>query len=394
MRPMRDRVSVRGEVVSVDEGVSLGKVCGFRVGIHWSVAVIVWLFAWSLASTLPGAAPGHSRLAYWLAGGCGAALLAASLLAHELTHAVVAKRAGVPVSGVTLWLFGGIARLGGEAKTPGAEFRIAAVGPALSLALSAVFAGVAVVVDMAGASGLIVAVLRWLAVINAVLAIFNLLPGAPLDGGRILRAYLWHRHGDAARAAIGAARAGCAVAYSLIALGLFEFFAGSLISGARMAFVGWFLLTAARDERSAVEAGQVLVGMSVADVMTAEPHTAADWISAADFIRDYLLGDRHSAYPVVDHDGSITGLITLAQLRGVPADVLTRTPLHAIAIPRDRVSTADTGEPIANVVARLATAPGGRILVMDAGRLVGILTPADVARLIDVRKLAMAGRFG
>ena len=236
----------------MDEGIPLGRVAGFPLSVHWSVLVIMWLFTWSLAATLPDLAPGHAPSTYWLAGACGAAVLLASLLAHELTHAIVASRSGIKVLGVKLWLFGGIARLGGDAKTPRAAFWIAASGPAMSLALAAVFAGVAAGLRAVGTADIVVAVAWWLAGINLILGLFNLLPGAPLDGGRILRAYLWRRHGDAVRAAVGAARAGRVVAYALIGIGLLEFLAGSLVGGVWMAFIGWFLLTAARDEEASV----------------------------------------------------------------------------------------------------------------------------------------------
>ena len=131
------------EVTTWTAVIPLGRVAGFPLTVHWSVLVILWLFTWSLAATLPDTAPGHPSIVYWLAGITGAVVLLASLLAHELTHAIIARREGVKVLGVKLWLFGGIARLGGEAKTPGTEFRIAASGPAMSLALAAVFAGAA-----------------------------------------------------------------------------------------------------------------------------------------------------------------------------------------------------------------------------------------------------------
>src|SRR5271168_2755835 len=190
------------------DAIPLGRIAGFGVKVHWSVIVILWLFTWSLASTLPGTVKGYSHLAYWLAGGCGALVLLASLLAHELAHAVVARRMGVSVGEVTLWLFGGVTTLQGEAKTPKAAFRIAFAGPATSLVLSAVFAGLAIVLETGRAATIVVSVAWWLAAINLLLGLFNLLPGAPLDGGRLLRAYLWRRHGDSVRASVGAAHAG------------------------------------------------------------------------------------------------------------------------------------------------------------------------------------------
>ena len=373
----------------MDGGIPLGRVAGFPLTVHWSVLVILWLFTWSLAATLPDTAPGHPSIVYWLAGITGAVVLLASLLAHELTHAIVARREGVKVLGVKLWLFGGIARLGGEAKTPGTEFRIAASGPAMSLALAAVFAGAAAALRVVGTANVVVAVAWWLAGINLILGLFNLVPGAPLDGGRILRAYLWRRHGDAVRAAVGAARAGRVVAYVLIGLGLFEFMAGSLVGGVWMAFIGWFLYTAAREEEVWVLTRQSLAGLSVADVMTAHPHTAPGWISVEDFIQRYLLGDRHSSYPVENTDGSITGVITLTQMRGVAPDQRASTLVRDAAIPRDEVPTAERHEPLTALLERLGPVAGGRALVVDAGRVVGIVTPSDVTRWIDVRRLAM-----
>ena len=372
----------------MNEGIPLGKVAGFPVTIHWSVLVILWLFTWSLASSLPEMATGHSSVTYWLAGFCGAVVLLASLLAHELTHAIVARRNGVRVVGLKLWLFGGIARLGSEAKTPGTDFRIAAAGPAASLALAAVFGGVAASLRVVGTADIVVAVAWWLAGINLVLGLFNLLPGAPLDGGRILRAYLWHRHGDARRATIGAVRAGRSVAYVLIGLGLVEFLLGALVGGVWMAFIGWFLLTAAKDEEAWVLTRESLAGLTVADVMTAHPHIAPGWISVADFIRDYLLGDRHSSYPVERGDGTISGLITLDRLRQVPAADRATTLVADAVIPLERVPTAHPKEPLTTLIERLEPTAGHRLLVMDDNQVVGMVTANDIARLVDVRRLA------
>lgn len=369
------------------EDIPVGKVAGFPLCVHWSVLVILWLFTWSLAATLPDTAPGYATAAYWLAGVGGALVLLASLLAHELAHAVIARHAGIEVSGVTLWLFGGIARLGGEAKTPRTEFRIAVSGPATSLVLAAVFAGVAMGLDAFGFAHIVVGVAWWLSGINLLLGLFNLLPGAPLDGGRILRAYLWRRHGDAARAAFGAARAGRIVAFTLIGLGLLEFVAGALVGGVWLVFIGWFMFTAARDEETRVSTRQSLAGVRVGDAMTANPHTVPGWITVEDFIHRYLLGDRHSAYPVEGPDGSIAGLITLAQLRGVAPSDRATTLVRDAAIPLDRVLTAAPHEPLTALLERLAPDAGSRALVVDAGHVVGIVTATDITRLIDVRRL-------
>lgn len=371
----------------MDGGISLGRVAGFPVSAHWSVLVILLLFSWSLATTLPATAPGHATSTYWLAGLAGAAMLIGCLLAHELTHAIVARRAGVEVKEVRLWLFGGIARLGSEAGDPRADFRIAASGPAVSLGLAALFAITAAVLQRLTGADLLVATAWWLAAINVILGVFNLIPGAPLDGGRILRAYLWRRHGDRVRATVGAARAGRVVAYLLIGLGLLDFLAGSLVGGIWMVFIGWFLYVAAREEELHAVTGEALAGVSVGQVMTPNPHTTPGWITVEDFITRYLLGDRHSAYPVEAPNGSITGLVSLTELRRVTPGDRNTTLVCDVAVPLEQVPTAGPDEPITSLLERLAGTAARRALVVDSGRVVGIITSNDITRLIDVRRL-------
>ena len=375
----------------VHDEIPMGRIAGFPVKVHWSVLVILWLFTWSLASTLPGTVKGYSPVVYWLAGTCGALVLLTSLVAHELAHAVVARRTGVSVGSVTLWLFGGVTTLG-EAKTPKAAFRIAFAGPATSLVLSAAFAGLAMGLDSVRAATIVVSVAWWLAAVNLLLGLFNLLPGAPLDGGRLVRAYLWRRHGDSVRASVGAAHAGRVVAIILITLGLAEFLLGGLIGGVWLAFIGWFIFVAAREEETQVTTRQALAGLRVADAMTAQPHAAPGWLTVEDFIERYLLGNRHSAYPVADQDGSIVGLVTLTQLRGVAPTQRAITTVREIALPLHSVPTAAPHEPLSTLIDRLAAAGhGSRALIIDGGKVIGIVTPSDLARLIDVYRLAHPG---
>ncbi|OBF10140.1 zinc metalloprotease [Mycobacterium sp. ACS4054] len=371
------------------DAIPLGRIAGFPVNLHWSVLVILWLFTWSLASTLPSSVGGYSPVAYWAAGACGALVLLASLVAHELAHAVVARRAGVPVGSVTLWLFGGVTTLGGEAKTPAAALRIAIAGPVTSLGLAAVFGGLVAALPAMGASPIAVGVASWLAGINLLLGLFNLLPGAPLDGGRVLRAFLWRRHGDSVRATIGAAHAGRVVAFILIALGLAEFLVGGVVGGVWLAFIGWFIFAASREEETRISTQQMFAGVRVADAMTARPHTAPGWITVDDFVQRYVLGDRHSAYPVVDRSGSVTGLITLRQLRDMAPGRRATATVGEVAQPLQDVPSGAPQEPLTALLERMAPAgPRSRALVFEGDEVVGIVTPTDVARLIEVYRLA------
>jgi Zn-dependent protease/CBS domain-containing protein len=370
----------------ISEDIRLGHIAGFRLGVNWSVLVIVWLLTWALASAvLPETASGYPTVAYWLAGLAGAIVFFGSLLAHELAHAVVARRAGLDVEGLTLWLFGGVAKLGGQPPTPRADLRIAAVGPATSLVLGGVFGLVAVALAGLGAPELLVAVTVWLAAINLLLGVFNLIPGAPLDGGRVLRALLWRRYGDWTRAAVAAARAGRAVGYGLIWLGLLQFLIGATLGGLWMVLIGWFILTASRAEQSQLTAEHTLRGVRVGDVMTRDPHRAPGWTTVEDLIESYLLGRPHSSYPVEGRDGQIEGLVTLRQLRSVTPGSRAATRVTDVAHPLDQVPTAAPAEDLVEVLERGDGATGGRFLVFDKGKLVGIVSPADIARAIDVR---------
>jgi CBS domain-containing protein len=210
-----------------------------------------------------------------------------------------------------------------------------------------------------------------------------------LDGGRLVRAYLWRRHGDSVRAAVGAARAGRVLAIILITMGLAEFLVGGLVGGVWLAFIGWFIFAAAREEEAQATNRQIFTGVHVADAMTAEPHTAPGWITVEDFIQRYVLGDRHSSYPVAERDGRVVGLVTLRQLRDLAPNRRATTSVQEVALPLSSVPIAAPEEPLTELLRRMAPiGPRSRALVIDGGRVVGIVTPSDVARLIDVYRLA------
>jgi Zn-dependent protease len=229
--------------------IRLGRFFGIPVGLSWSVLLIAGLLTLSLAtSLLPGSAAGYPDSAYVVAALATALLFFGSLLAHELAHAVVARRHGVEVEGITLWLLGGVAALRSESPSARAELRIAAVGPATSLGLAGAFGVAALAADVLLLPALAVAAFAWLALINAALAVFNLLPAAPLDGGRILAGALWAGHGDRWRAAETAARAGRVVGFGLIAFGILGFLTPLPFGGLWTALVGWFIVTTAAAE--------------------------------------------------------------------------------------------------------------------------------------------------
>lgn len=374
----------------MNDSIHLGRLAGIRIGAHWSLLVIFALITWSLAAgQLPAEVAGQPVAAYWTVAVVTALFFFGSLLGHEMAHALLARRMGIEIEGITLWLFGGVARFRAEAAGAGAELRIAAVGPAVSVGLAILFLAAAVAFRAVGAPALVVAAAAWLGVINALLAGFNLLPAFPLDGGRVLRAVLWMRGRDVRRATVVAARAGAVLSYLMIGLGIVFFFAGDALNGVWFAFLGWFLLSAARAEEEGTVIRDSLAGLRVADVMTPDPQVAPGWITVDELIHEYVLKHRHSSYPVRDFEGRPQGLVTLDRLRRVPADRRRATRVADVAYRLSEVVTASPSDPLADLVRRLPESAGGRALVFEQdGRLVGIVSPVDVARALAVADLA------
>jgi Zn-dependent protease/CBS domain-containing protein len=371
------------------ESIRLGRIAGIAVGLNFSVFVIVAILVFGLAAgRFPAVYPGRSVAAYVVAAVVAALLFFLSLLAHELAHAVVARRNGVEVDGITLWLFGGVARLRSEPRTPGADFRIAVVGPLTSVALAVVFGLVAMGLQAGGATGLPVGVFGYLAAVNLLLAVFNLIPAAPLDGGRVLRAALWHWRRDRLSAAVAAATAGRVFGYVLVAVGILQVATGRSFDGIWLALIGLFLVNAATAEEQQSRLADTLHGIRVRDVMTATPVTANPQEFLDRFIAETALNHRFSAYPLTDSEGRLIGMTTLNRIRNVPPDRRAHTRLGDIACPLDQLPTATPDEQLVTLMGRMTDCADGRAVVLDdAGRVVGIVSPTDISRAIMLRDL-------
>ncbi|HEV8424437.1 MAG TPA: site-2 protease family protein [Actinomycetes bacterium] len=358
----------------------LGRIAGIPIGASWSVLLIVLLIAWPLAGTLlPDQAPGLAAATYWLAGAVGAGLFLASLLAHELGHALVARRAGLRVRGITLWLLGGVAQLEDEPASPHDELRVALVGPAVSLALAVGFGLAAVALDMVGSLTVAVVVAAWLALGNTALALFNLVPAAPLDGGRVLRGLLWRRHGDRVRASLTATRAGRLVGAVLIVYGLLGTLTGWGIGTLWTVLVGWFLTTAARQERDQAVLRHDLGGLRAGDVMTPAPVTAPAWFTVDAFLRTHLQPWGVTALPLRTFEGQPAGVVTVAALESVPPHRRHIVRAGDVAIPMSALLVVAPDRPVTDLLGRLAGS-GGVAAVVANGELLGLVTPAELAR--------------
>ena len=373
----------------MNESIRLGRFRGVEFGAHWSVLVIGALLVWALAvATLPELAPHYAATEYWLTAAVTVVGFWGALLAHELAHSVIAIRTGLAVDGITLWLLGGISRLHGEPATPDDELHIALAGPAMSFAIALGTGISATAVDTMGGPALAAGALAWLAAVNLLLAVFNLAPGAPLDGGRVLHAIVWRRSGDRVAATVTATNGGRYVGYTLLGTGFLLVVLGD-VGGLWFALLGWFLVTAARAEATTLLIRDALGGVRVTDVMTAHPITAPADITVATLLDEYVLHHHCSTFPVTDSSGHVTGLVTLRRVRGVEPQARAIRTVSSIAVPIDRVPRARPDEPLLSLVDRLG--PGaegdGRALVFDDGTLVGIVSPTDLNRALDVARL-------
>lgn len=372
----------------MNETLSLGRIAGIRIGVNWTVLVIFSLILFGLSTVqFPLLFPELPVATAWIAGTTAAIAFFASLLAHELAHAIVARRHGVEVDGIVLWLFGGVARLRGDAPSPRADLSIAGVGPLVSLGLGAGFGVLAWALVGLGVRGIALGVLGWLALINVVLAVFNLIPAAPLDGGRILRAVLWQLRGDRTSAAVTAAKAGRVFGVVLIGLGLGQvvFLPGP--GGLWLVLIGWFVTAAAGAEEQQAHLQQALAGLRVRDLMTPDPVTVGPQRSVADLLDGELLRRRFSSFPVVDELGRPVGLITLNRIRALTGEQRATTPVGEIACPTDELALAGPDEPLTAVLPRMGACEDGRVVVVHDGRVVGILSPTDVSRMLQVADL-------
>jgi len=362
---------------------SLGRISGIRIGVNWSVLLIIVLLVYGLAvGQFPAAAPRRSAAEYVIAAVLTAVAYLASLLAHELGHSLVARRNGLGVEGITLWFLGGVSQLEGDVPGPAAEVRISGIGPLVSLVLGGVFSLVAWLLQMAAAPGVLVAALAWLGGINLLLAVFNVIPAAPLDGGRLLQAVLWRITGDRLRAAVWSARSGQVFGWALIVVAAYLVLVRRAYNWLWFALLGWFLIGAATAESQQAMLQARLRTVPVRDVMTASPVTVPASATVAQFLGDYLPGHRHSAFPVLD-GGQATGLITVHRASQVPPEARSRTLVRDVACPLAEVAQATPDEPVADVLPRLTACSEGRVLVFDGGELAGIVSSADLSRALD-----------
>jgi Zn-dependent protease/CBS domain-containing protein len=366
----------------VRDSLTLGRIAGIRFGVNWSWLIVFALIVWTLATGIfPSQNPGHSQIVYTAMAIVAAFFFFASLLLHEFGHALQAKREGVEIEGITLWLFGGVAKFKGMFKSAGSEFRIAIAGPVVSLVLGGIFVLLA---WKAGLPDVADGVAAWLGYINLTLLVFNLLPALPLDGGRVLRSALWAAKGNLAWATHIAALIGRGFGYLFIVGGLGLAIWQSAYSGLWLAFIGWFLLQAAGAEDRTLMARQALRGLHVRDVAVHEPVTTGPDVTIAEFFDEIAWSSRHATYPVTDN-GHVVGLLPLRCIAEVPRSEWETRTVRDCMLPRDDVPVVQQDDDLFDAAAEISASDLSRALVLDGDRLVGLLSWSDVRRALELR---------
>jgi len=367
-------------------GISLFSIAGIRIRLDFSWFIIFALVLFALsAGYLPRTFPGQDPRTYWLAGLVATILFFTSVVVHELSHSLVARRYGIDIPEITLFIFGGVSRLSQEPKDPKTEFKIAVVGPLSSFLLAALFGGLRVA--LAGFEpSLIVVVIGYLTWINLALGIFNLIPGFPLDGGRILRAFLWWKTGSLTRATKVATDIGKGFALALMILGGLQIFAGALINGLWLLFIGMFLRGMSVQGYEELVMRKSLEGVHVREVMVQEVVSVPPDLTLAQLVHDYFLHYAFRGFPVVT-DGRVLGVVSVTGVRQVPMEEHNVRQVADIMAPLAAELLIDGEASLAEALVKMAREGQDRLLVLKGERLAGLVTKTGLLRFVQIKQI-------
>ena len=362
--------------------IKLLTINGFAIKIDPSWVIIAALVTWSLAQQLfPDTVPGLSRMTYLAMAVVAMLGLFASLLLHELAHSVIARRLGVPIRSITLFVFGGVAELDAEPKSAAAEFWIAIAGPMMSLALAVGIGTLAQIARIDSAAPPVTVVLSYLATINLVLGLFNLIPAFPLDGGRVLRAYLWQRSGDVLSATRTAAQSGRFFAYGLMGLGILALFQGALVAGLWYLLIGGFVLIAAQSSYTAQLAKTAFEGKSVGAMMAREPITVSPDMTLAALVNQIMLRRAVSFLPVME-DGVLLGHIDQSVLSSIDRENWANTRVGDVFVGLEGGVMVDPDLALPDLLEIIRSTGRRKFMVVRDHELLGVITLSDLTRYL------------
>ncbi len=365
--------------------ITLFKIFGFEVKLDLSWVFLGALVTWSLAKGyFPVEYEGLSSATYWTMGLVGMAGLFFSIIFHEMAHSLVARHYGLSIRGITLFIFGGIAEMEEEPDAPKTEFLMAIAGPLSSLLLAAIFTLLAVLAETAGPSVFVPGISRYLAFLNTVLAIFNLVPAFPLDGGRVLRSALWRWKGDLRWATHVSSRVGAIFGLALVGLGIVSVLRGDIISGVWLALIGLFIHFAARGSYFGVISRHVLEGEAVGRFMTADPVLVSPDLTVTEFVDGYIYQYFHDLFPVVD-GSHLIGCVGIGQIRVLPRDQWGVRTVAQILTPVSTDNTIEYDEDATVAMARMRKPGNSRLMVVRNGRLVGIVALKDMLKFLTLK---------
>lgn len=371
---------------------TIGRVFGVQIGIHYTWLLAFFFITWSLSQFFfRQLFPGWGSVTYWLVGAGAALLLFICVLIHELSHTLVAIRRGMKVSSIVLFIFGGVSNLEGEPEKAGTEFVMAIAGPVSSLVLGGIFYGLAYALNASGDnSSPLFAIMYYLAFVNVALAIFNIVPGFPLDGGRVLRSIIWGATKNLRTATTIAGNIGRLFGWALIAIGILNIFGqnvwifGAGLSGLWLVFIGWFLTSAADSAMRDQSLQQELAGVRVKDVMDRAPECVSPAAPVESIVHEAFIQRGRRALPVCNETG-LLGIVTLADVKRLPQDRWVNTPVQEI-MTRSPLLSVNENDDLNSALRILAQNGLNQIPVMGDGHLAGLLSRADVIRFLQTRQ--------
>jgi Zn-dependent protease len=369
-------------------GVPLGKIFGISIRLHFSWFFIFALVTWALTTSyFPGFYPDWSLATKIVASVIASLLFFSSILAHELMHSVVAQASGIPVKSIVLFIFGGVSQIAEEPKDPKVELRIALVGPLTSILLGGIF--LAIWFALPDTAEEAAAIAAWLGLVNLLLGVFNLIPGFPLDGGRVLRSILWWRTKDLRRATKTASNMGRGLGFLFIFGGIWLIFTGFWLNGLWIAFIGWFLQNAAAGSFRQLTMQQMLQGHAAREVMTRDCLTVSPEVTIEELVNEHVLPSGHLCFAVVVGSRA-QGLITLQDIKAVPRELWPTRRVVEVMAPFEKLKWVPPDKDLASVLSILTQEDLHQLPVVEDGNIVGMITRDNLLSFINVRdKLGM-----